>query len=251
MEPIFVGLVGDHDHEVTAHRAIPKALGLAALSLGRTVDAVWVGTEDAARDPEGSLGQLDAVWCVPASPYRSMEGALLAIRRAREAGLPFLGTCGGFQHAVIELARSRCGIAGADHAETSPGAESLLVTPLECPLVEQAGHIFLAAGSRVREAYGAEEVVEEYHCSFGVNPAYRERLEACEVRFTGFDPQGEPRVLELPEHPFFVATLFQPERAALRNVLPPLVRAFVRAVAARKAGGEESPEQIAAEFGEI
>lgn len=251
MEPIFVGLVGDHDHEVVAHRAIPKALGLAALSLGRAVDAVWVGTEDAERDPEGKLGHLDAVWCVPASPYRSMEGALLAIRRAREEGLPFLGTCGGFQHAVIEFARNVCGIAAADHAESSPGAESLLVTPLECPLVEKAARVFLPGTSLVREAYGAGEIVEEYHCSFGVNPAYRGELEEGGMRFTGFDPQGDPRVLELPDHPFFVATLFQPERAALRNVLPPLVRAFVRAVAARKSGVEETPEQIAAEFGEI
>ncbi|HEX9940266.1 MAG TPA: hypothetical protein VGB15_24240 [Longimicrobium sp.] len=134
MEPTFIALVGDHDPDVVAHRAVPKSLGLATLSLGRPVDAVWVGTERVAEDEEEALGHVDAVWLVPASPYRSMEGALAAVRRARERGMPFLGTCGGFQHAVIEFARNVCGIADADHAETSPHASALLVAPLACAL---------------------------------------------------------------------------------------------------------------------
>src|SRR5205085_1365934 len=86
VDPTFIALVGDHDPEVVAHRAIPKALGYAALSLGRAVDAVWVSTERVAADEEEALGHVDAVWCVPASPYCSMDGALAAIRRARERG---------------------------------------------------------------------------------------------------------------------------------------------------------------------
>ncbi|HEX8692384.1 MAG TPA: CTP synthase [Longimicrobium sp.] len=253
MEPIFVGLVGDHDPEVTAHRAIPKALGLAALSLGRAVDAVWIPTEEVERDPHASLGHLHALWCVPASPYRSMEGALLAIRHARERGLPFLGTCGGFQHAVVEFARGVCGIADADHAETSQGGGSLVVAPLACALVEQSGRVRLVEGSRVREAYGASQVLEEYHCSYGLNPEFVTVLEEHGMRFTGFDAAGEVRVLELPEHPFFVATLFQPERSALRNATPPLVRAFVRAASGPEpaASPADAPEAIAAAFGPI
>jgi len=233
MEPTFVALVGDHDPEVVAHRAIPKALGLAALSLGRTVDAVWVGTEEVAEDEERALGHVDAVWCVPASPYRSMEGALAAIRRARERGMPFLGTCGGFQHAVIEFARNACGLADADHAETSPDGSTLLVAPLACGLRGVAGRVRLEEGSKIREIYGVEEIEEEYMCGFGLNPEYRETLERHGMRFTGFDPDGAVRSMELPEHPFFLATLFQPERAALHGHTPPLARAFVHAATAK------------------
>lgn len=234
-EPTFIALVGDHDPEVVAHRAIPKALGLAALSLGRTVDAVWVATEVVAADEEGALGHVDAIWVVPASPYRSMEGALAAIRRARERAMPFLGTCAGFQHAVIEFARGVCGLGDADHAETSPGGGTLIVSPLACAMRGVAGRVRLADGSRLREIYGVEEIEEEYMCGFGLNPEYRQVLERGGMRFTGFDPEGAARALELPAHPFFIATLFQPERAALHAHTPPLVRAFVQAATCARA----------------
>jgi CTP synthase (UTP-ammonia lyase) len=233
-EPTFIALVGDHDPEVVAHRAIPKALGLAALSLGRTVDAVWVATEEVAADEEDALGHVDAIWCVPASPYRSMEGALTAIRRARERGMPFLGTCAGFQHAVIEFARNVAGIAGADHAESSPDGGSLVVSPLACALHDVGGRVRFAEGSRLYGIYGPGEAEEEYMCGFGLNPEFRERLEQAGMRFTGFDPEGAVRALELPTHPFFIATLFQPERAALHGRTPPLARAFVHAATATK-----------------
>jgi CTP synthase (UTP-ammonia lyase) len=229
VDPTFIALVGDHDLEVVAHRAIPKALGLAALSLGRAVDAVWVSTERVAADEEEALGHVDAVWCVPASPYRSMDGALAAIRRARERGMPFLGTCGGFQHAVIEFARNACGIADADHAETNPEASSLLVAPLACALRNVTARIRLAEDTRIRAAYGAEWIEEEYMCGYGLNPEFRGVLESHGMRFTGWDAEGGVRAMELPDHPFFVATLFQPERGALHAHTPPLVRAFVHA----------------------
>jgi len=143
MEPTFVALVGDHDPDVVAHRAVPKALGLAALSLGRAVDAVWVGTEEVAEDEERALGHVDAIWLVPASPYRSMEGALAAVRRARERRMPFLGTCGGFQHGILELARSVCGIPDADHAETSGDSGSIIISPLACELRGVSGRVRL------------------------------------------------------------------------------------------------------------
>jgi CTP synthase (UTP-ammonia lyase) len=229
MKTIHIALVGDYDPEVVAHRAIPKALGLAALSLGRTVDPGWVGTEEVEADPEATLGLADAVWCVPASPYRSTEGALTAIRRARMRGLPFLGTCGGFQHAVIEFARDVCGIAAAAHAESDPEAGTLVVTPLACALREVGARVNFLDDSRLRGIYGPGEVEEEYMCGFGLNPEFRPVLEEHGMRFTGFDAEGAPRAFELAGHPFFVGTLFQPERAALKGRTPPLVRAFVHA----------------------
>jgi CTP synthase (UTP-ammonia lyase) len=228
-DAIRVGLIGDYDAAVPAHQAIPPALALAAAATGITVAHEWVPTDEITTDAR--VAGYDALWCVPASPYRSTEGALRAIRFAREQVRPFLGTCGGFQHAVLEYARSVLGWADAEHAETAPDAERLVVTPLECALVEAQGSVRFRPGSRLREAYGADASVEGYRCRYGLNPAFRDALTAGPLRVAAEDEAGDVRAVELDGHPFFVATLFQPERAALRGELPPIVAALVRAAA--------------------
>ncbi|HEX8149893.1 MAG TPA: CTP synthase [Pyrinomonadaceae bacterium] len=222
-----VGLVGDYNPQVKAHVAIPKALALASGEEGLGVEAAWVATSSLGDDPGERLAPFDALWCVPASPYANTEGALGAIRFARERRVPFLGTCGGFQHAVIEYARNVLGHARADHAETNAAAEMPLIAPLACALVGARGRVRFAAGSRVGDIYGAGEAVEEYNCSYGFNPGYLPLLERSAMKVTGVDDEGGVRVVELPEHPFFVATLFQPERSALAGRTHPLVRAFL------------------------
>jgi CTP synthase (UTP-ammonia lyase) len=230
-EPIRVALIGDYDPTVVAHQAIPRALSLAGDALGADVRAEWVGTatipcNDAA---VARLAPFDALWCVPASPYQSACGALRAIRFARETDRPFLGTCGGFQHAVLEYARDVVGWADAAHAEDDPSAARAVVTPLSCALVEARGVVRFAAGSRLRGAYGVPEAEEGYHCRFGLNAGVRAGLEEHGLRVTATDEAGDVRGVELTAHPFFVATLFQPERAALRGEVPAIVRAFVEA----------------------
>lgn len=227
MSIVRVGLIGDYDAAVPAHRAIPPALALAAGTTGAAVVHEWVPTDEITS--EARVAGYDALWCVPASPYRSPEGALRAIRFAREQGRPFLGTCGGFQHAVLEYARSVLGWSSAEHAETSPQAECLVVTPLACALVEAQGTVRLLPGSRLRTAYGTDEALEGYRCRYGLNPAFRAALTAGPLRVAAEDEAGDVRAVELDGHPFFVATLFQPERAALRGKAPPIVAAFVRA----------------------
>jgi CTP synthase (UTP-ammonia lyase) len=226
-----IALVGDHNPRVTAHAAIPRALELARAATDAEVSWTWVPTA-AIGDARRDLAAFAAIWAVPASPYASMDGALAAIQFARETGRPFLGTCGGCQHALIEIARHVCGTAGADHAETNPGGSELVITPLACALVEKAGAITFTPGSRLHAIFAGEPAQEEYHCRYGLNPEWRARLEAAGVRFTGFDPAGEVRAAELPAHPFFFATLFQPERSGLRGKLHPLIAAFVRAASA-------------------
>lgn len=224
-----VGLIGDFDDGVTAHRAIPLALRLAAEQLSRTLNVEWLAT-DAMPDAE-RLARFDALWCVPASPYRSMDGALRGIRHAREQRVPFLGTCGGFQHAVIEYARHVLGWADAEHAETAPQAERAVISALACSLVEVSDDVRLQPGSRIAAAYGCDHVNEGYRCRYGLNPAFAELLMLGPLRATAHDAQGEVRAVELDDHPFFVCTLFQPERAALRGEVPPLVRSFIQAAA--------------------
>lgn len=223
-----IALVGDYSPSVPAHRAIPRALALASAQLGQPIASRWVHTADL-HDAPAQLADCAAIWVVPASPYANMDGALAAIRFARETKRPFLGTCGGFQHSLIEYARNVLGLTAADHAETNPTAATLVVTPLACSLVEATGTLRLAPDSLIRAAYGRATVIEGYRCNYGPAPAHRAAFERAGLRFTAFDESGEIRAAELPVtvHPFFVGTLFQPERAALRDELPPLVRALV------------------------
>ena len=220
-----IGLVGDYDAAVPAHQAIPRALALAATAADVSINYEWVPTEEITSPAR--LAGFDALWCVPASPYRNTEGALRAIRFARENRRPFLGTCGGFQHAVIEYARNVLGWADAEHAETAPGAARLVIAPLSCALVEATGPVRFASGSRVAAAYGCLESVEGYRCRYGLNPDLRAALFRSSLRVSAEDTAGDVRAVELADHPFFVATLFQPERAALTGKLPPLVAALI------------------------
>ncbi len=227
MDAISIALIGDYDPQVTAHQAIPLALGLIAEHLGQTVQFEWLPTEQIHADT--SLEHFDGFWCVPASPYNSEDGALRAIRFAREHQRPFLGTCGGFQHAVLEYSRNVLGWSDAEHGETSPESERAVLTPLSCSLVEAVDSIHLLPGSIIAKAYENSQIREGYRCRFGVNPLFAQELLRDRLQAVGHDSAGDLRAIELKDHRFFVATLFQPERAALKGQMPPLVRAFVEA----------------------
>lgn len=235
--PLRIGLVGDHDEAISAHRAIPWALSLASGVLGLSVQPTWLHT-DTLLDGRAVDGY-DALWCVPGSPYRSMDGALRAIRHARENGVPFLGTCGGFQHAVVEYARHVLHWSDADHAETAPEAVRAVIHHLACELVEATETLMPVPGSRLARAYEAASFQEGYRCRFGLNPAFVAELVAGPLRAAAHGPQCDVRAVELDGHPFYVGTLFQPERAALDGRVPPLVLALLRAAASQRAANEE------------
>ncbi|MHC8328386.1 CTP synthase C-terminal region-related (seleno)protein [Pseudomonas sp. LB1P83] len=229
---IRIALIGDYDPQVTAHQAIPVALGMAAEQLNVDVRFQWLTTDHI--NTATPLQNFDGFWCVPASPYRDMDGALRAIRFAREQQRPFLGTCGGFQHAVLEFARNVLGWEDAEHGETHPDAARALLTPLACSLVEATDSIHLVEGSLIAKAYESAEIVEGYRCRYGVNPDFERELLTQQLCAVGHDSTGDLRAVELKGHPFFVATLFQPERAALKGTLPPLVRALIEACKRQK-----------------
>jgi CTP synthase (UTP-ammonia lyase) len=231
---ISIGLIGDYNAAVLAHQAIPRALDLAGEVTDVSVRHEWVPTQEI--EDESRLDSFDGLWCVPASPYRSMEGALRGIRFAREQGRAFLGTCGGFQHAIIEYARNVLGWTDAEHAETAPDATRPIITPLKCALVETTDTIRFHKGSTIAAAYGCLEDSEGYHCSYGINPAFLSAILSGPLRVSAENRAGEVRAVELEGHPFFVATLFQPERTALTGKPPPLVAALVRATAAMRTG---------------
>jgi CTP synthase (UTP-ammonia lyase) len=228
-----IALIGDYNAGVVAHQAIPKALDRAIAELKCASQYVWLHTSAILNAP-AQLADFDGVWCVPASPFANTAGALAAIRYAREQDLPYLGTCAGFQHALIEYARNVCFLAAADHAETAPETDVAVIHQLSCSLVDITQELTLFPGSVIRSAYGSDKVSEEYHCRYGFNSHFASTLFNGELWPTAVDSQGEVRAVEIRSKPFFVATLFQPERRVLRGETPLLVKAFVKAVSEHK-----------------
>jgi CTP synthase (UTP-ammonia lyase) len=229
---VRIVLIGDFSPDVPAHLAIPRALELAAGDLGVAFETTWMQTDAPAlqQQPPFLMDTYDGIWCVPGSPYASMDGALHAITFARQHPLPFLGTCGGGQHALIEYARNVLGLAKADHAETNPTSELPLIAPLSCSLVEVSGSVRLIPGTRIAQIYGETEIREQYHCNFGPSLQYQHLFDDGVMRIAGLDEDGQARAFELTTHPFYILTLFQPERSASSNVVHPLIRAFVQAM---------------------
>ncbi|MDX6519915.1 MAG: hypothetical protein QOJ31_1433 [Gaiellales bacterium] len=187
----------------------------------------WLETDGLPGQEE--IRRLDGIWCVPGSPYRSMDGALAAIRLARELGITFLGTCGGFQHALIEYARNVAGIEDAEHAESSPSAEHLVIEPLTCSLVGSEGEIRPLPDTRLAEIYGPGSHRERYHCSYGLAPGFGYLLESGDLRACAVDEHQQVRAVELPGDAFWLATLFQPELSSPPARPHPVLAAFVAA----------------------
>lgn len=223
-----IALVGDYNADVLAHQAIPLALDDAAAVLERPIEYCWVATRDV--HSADALADFDGIWLVPASPYEHTEGALTAVRYARENSLPFLGTCGGFQHAILEYARNVMGWEDAAHAETDTEGR-MVIAPLTCSLVEKSDTIELRANTLIARAYGRDSIEEGYHCNYGISAEFADALQSQALRVTGWDENGDIRAVELVTHPFFVATLFQHERNALAGRPAPLVQAFLHAAA--------------------
>ncbi|OIJ63048.1 CTP synthase C-terminal region-related (seleno)protein [Streptomyces mangrovisoli] len=221
-----IALVGDRSPTVVSHTRVPLLLEALATRDRLVLDAYWVPSEDA--EAEDAVRGFDAVWVLPGSPYRSEAGVLSAIRTARVEGIPFLGTCGGFQHALLEFARDVCGLTRVAHAENDPDAEDPLIEALSCSLVGHQAAVRLEPGSLAESVIGSERTVERYFCAYGPS-RHLDTLRAHGLRFSGHDEDGHPRVAELPDHPFFLATLFQPELSGDGSRPHPVVRALARA----------------------
>ncbi|MCX4745919.1 hypothetical protein OG455_10340 [Kitasatospora sp. NBC_01287] len=231
-----IALVGDRSDAIRSHARVPGLLEALRVRDGLELDAYWIPSEEAGQGLDG----FDAVWVLPGSPYRSEEGVLAAIRTAREGGIPFLGTCGGFQHALLEFARNVCGLHRAGHAENDPATvdQDAVIVPLACSLVGHEGAVKVDPGSRAARLLGTDRLRARYHCAYGPNPHHLEVLREHGLAFTGTDEAGEIRIAELPDHPFFLATLFQPELDGDGTRAHPLITGLAAAAAdhAERAG---------------
>ncbi len=208
---IKIGIIGDFSSEKPSHKATNEALNHCANYLGISIDFKWLPPESLESNTDKSLMEFDGLWCAPGSPYKSMKGAINAIQFARENDYPFIGTCGGFQHAVIEYAQNKLNLKDVHHEEYDPGSSNLFINTLSCSLVGKTRKIFIMENSSVFKIYNKTEVEERYNCSFGINPKYQKLIDENGFKVAGIDENNEARILELPQNKFFVATLFQPQ----------------------------------------
>lgn len=223
-----VAIIGEYDSTFAPHTATNAAMTHSCDALGLRLDAAWVSSADL----DASVFRWhQALWVAPGSPYKDLARTLWAIRYAREHAIPLLGTCGGFQHLLLEYARNVLGFPDAQHAEYDPYASDLFIARLDCTLVGREMRLRFAPDSLVARCYGTEHAVEQYYCNFGLNPGRVDLLAAGPLRIVGADAEGEARVVELPGHPFFVGTLYVPQARSTAEAPHPLVTAFLRAAA--------------------
>jgi CTP synthase (UTP-ammonia lyase) len=164
-----------------------------------------------------------------------MEGMLAGIRWARETGTPLLGTCAGFQLAVVEFARNVLGHERATHAEYDPAApkEDLFIDELLCSLAGQTMRVELV-DEAVREMYGGQPAEERYYCHFGLHPEWRPRVHDAGLQVAAVDTMdGDARILRLAGHDWYVLTLFVPQVRSTPEDPHPLVTGWVRAATGR------------------
>lgn len=225
-----IGIIGEYDERFEPHAATNAAIEHSRTALAVDVSHQWVSTADL---DEAFFERFSGLWIAPGSPYKDMAKTLRAITFAREHGVPTLGTCGGFQHMMIEYARNILGIDDAQHAEYDPYASRLFISELTCSLAGREMDLHFLAGSRVAKIYGATEVIERYYCNFAVNPDYLDAIRSGPLRIVGSDSEGDVRVIEHPDHPFFVGTLFVPQVLSTPERPHPLVSALVSAAIER------------------
>lgn len=224
-----LALIGNRSDHVPAH---PR---LDALAPHLPVNVEWVASQDITSDDD--LGAFDGVWVIPGSPYASKNGVLRAIRYARENKVPYLGTCGGFQHALLEYSRNVLGMADADDVQYNPDAATPLIVPLVCSLKGLTAPLIIGSRTRIADVYeGDGEVEETYHCRYGLNPDFADAIASGDLQISAWDAEKAPRAVELPDHPFFIATLFQPELASTPDKIHPLIHALVTAMHKRHGG---------------
>ncbi|MBF2055050.1 MAG: CTP synthase [Candidatus Sericytochromatia bacterium] len=246
-----IGIVGKYVQLPDAYLSVTEAVRHAAAAQGARVAFVWIqaDNDELKAQPEAWLAGLDGILVPGGFGLRGVEGKIAAIRYAREQGVPFLGLCLGMQCAVIEFARHVCGLEQAHSREFMPDTPHPVIDlmPEQRELEDLGGTMRLGAypckltpGSRMHTLYGADQVDERHRHRYEVNNDYRDTLSQHGLRFCGTSPDGLlVEAVELPEHPFFMATQFHPEFKSRPNRPGPCFVGFAQAALAQQSASEE------------
>ena len=243
---VRIAVCGKYIDLKDAYKSISEAFIHAGAENDTRVELEWVNVEDveSAGNTEGFLGTCDGVLVPGGFGERGIEGKIMSVRHARENDVPYLGICLGMHCAVIEYARNVCGLESAHSTEFVEGTPHPVIDllPEQHSVVNKGGTMRLGGydcrlhpGSRSHEAYGTSGVRERHRHRFEYNNDYREKLEAAGLFSSGtYEAANLVEIVEIPNHPWFVACQFHPEFKSRPGRAHPLFREFVRAALQRK-----------------
>src|SRR5215210_7345793 len=242
--PVRIGLVGKYTKLADAYLSVIEALNHAAVSHGGRIDLRWVDSERLSHDEaEAELAACEGILIPGGFGVRGIEGKIAAARYARENGVPYLGICLGMQIAVADFARHVAGMEGANSTEFDPETPFPVIDllPEQKEVRDMGGTMRLGAdpvklhdGTRAREIYDEAVIYERHRHRYEVNNHLRKRLEHAGLVCSGTSPDERlVEIIELPDHPFFVASQFHPEFKSRPERPSPLFREFVAASLAR------------------
>ena len=243
-----VAMVGKYVDFRDSYMSLSEALLHGGIHTGTKVCIHYVESQDIETNGPECLAGMDGIVVPGGFGERGIEGKIRAVRYARENGIPYLGICLGLQVAVIEAARNLAGFEGAQSTEFNAKTPHPVIGLITEWQTEEGRHeerseasdlggtmrlgaqkIFLSASSRVREVYGKPEIFERHRHRFEVNNNYRDALEKAGLRFSGLSVDDLVEMIELPNHPWFVASQFHPEFTSNPRDGHPLFKAFIGA----------------------
>jgi CTP synthase len=251
---VNIGLIGKYVTLPDAYLSVVESLKHAGYAHSTDVQITWIASDDL----EGAnvheiLGDVDGILVPGGFGVRGIEGKIDATRFARENDVPFLGICLGLQCAVIEFARNVAGLEGANSSEFDSSTPAPVVDILAGQDLNSLGGTMrlgaypcrIKRGSKAEDAYGAELIFERHRHRYEVNPRFRRKLEDAGLVCSGESPDGTlVEIIELPDHPWFVAGQFHPEFKSRPDRPQPLFRDFIGAAIARRHGEISIPEAV-------
>jgi CTP synthase len=246
---VRIAVVGKYTELVDSYKSVQEALLHGGIANDVKVQIDWLSSEQFNQDEDlERLRRYDGILIPGGFGERGVEGMLNAIRFARENRVPFFGICLGLQCAVIEFARNVCDIEESNSFEFQEDTPNPVICLMDSQLqvTTKGGTMRLGAypaalkpGSRAAEIYGATEISERHRHRFEVNNAYREVVEAKGMVISGTSPDGGlVEMVELPDHPWFVAGQFHPELKSRPMRPAPLFASFIEAARARASAGD-------------
>ena len=240
-KPIKVALAGKYTALNDSYISILESLTHAGAVHGCRVEVTWIETEDFEKDPSAVkiLDDVDGLIVPGGFGSRGAEGKITAINYARKNNISFLGLCYGFQLASIGFAREVCGLEGANSLEIDPETPHpvICILPDQYEGIDLGGTMRLGSwpcknekGTLAHKIYGSDLINERHRHRYEFNPEYIEKLESKGLKFSGKSPDAPiMEILELPKHPFFIASQFHPEFKSRPGNPAPLFSAFVKA----------------------
>ncbi len=244
---VRIGVIGKYIHLQDAYKSVYEAVTHAGGANDCAIEIVRVDSEDIERDGTAAhLAEMDGILVPGGFGERGVEGKVLAAQYARENNVPYLGLCLGMQIACIEFARHAIGLEGAHSAEFDAETPHPIIALLDEQqnVTDMGGTMRLGAqackltpGSKAAELYGTEEINERHRHRYEFNNAYREQFEAKDFVFSGTSPDGAlVELVELKNHPYYMATQAHPEFKSKPVQAHPLFAGFIKAAHERSNG---------------